>query len=44
MSTVLRVPIITGAPPPADPGEKPVDGSDADDKLWEKNARTFVGF
>ena len=44
VSTGLRVPIIAGAPPPADPGEKPVDGSDDDNKLWEKNARAFVEF
>ena len=44
VSTTLKVPIIAGAPPPAHPGEKPVDGSDDDIKVWEKNARIFVEF
>ena len=44
VSTSLRVPIIAGAPPPGYPGEKPVDGSDDDIKVWEKNAQTFVEF
>ena len=44
ISTCLRVPILAGAPPPAYPGEKPVDGSDDDIVLWEKGARLFVQY
>ena len=44
ISTSLKVPILAGAPPPGYPGEKPVNGSDDDIVLWEKNARIFVEY
>ena len=44
ISTSLRIPILAGAPPPKYPGEKPVDGSNEDLKLWEQGAKIFVYF
>ena len=44
ISTCLRIPILAGAPPPGYPGDKPVDGSTENLKLWEKGARIFVEY
>ena len=44
ISTSLKVPILAGAPPPAYPGDKPVDGTHDDIMQWEKSARVFVEY
>ena len=44
VSTNLKVPILAGAPPPSYPGDKPMNVSEDELKIWAKSARAFVEF
>ena len=44
VSTNLRVPILAGAPPPGYPGDKPVDATEDEFKIWEKRHEFSLSF